>query len=546
MKRKAVIITLILLSSLLWSGQVLAGTLKPQLFQKVGCLDLTGKTVIEAKYEKISSFKNGLAVARLNGKDGFIDTKGRIVLPFQYDWAENFSEGLARFNVGGKGNLSASDEGVIGGKWGFLDSKGQVVIAAQFARAWDFSNGFARVYIGGQEKSYAYIDQQGNFAFPYRFEDCRDFTEDGAWVQQNGNWYLLDKTGKLSPTNGQSPISQLKTGLAVVSKEGGHSSDGLANFVTDSWGYVDEKGKVVIPPKFSSAEQFGKNGLARASQNGKIGYIDQTGKSIIPFAYADVSNLDDGMILASKTALNNPMSIVIYNEKGQVIKNFPEVLYRKYMKSFLLKDTYSVLAAAGLTMRKKPAINGEKILQIPALTQVKVLEKTGVSVTVDGIKGQWVMAQYKGQKGYIFDGFLSKLPAPKDKYLVNYIESWQGKTTELIYSGSEKYLEYLLGETGVIEANYVDKEGDFELSFYIPGITLREGFLLLKWMCGDDKVISPENQNSACLFKELSYPGEGKNSISITLSHKELVGYTIKTGENGYIIITIHGDMSSQ
>ena len=43
------------------------------------------------------------------------------------------------------------------------------------------------------------------------------------------------------------------------------------------WGYINEKGNVVIEPQFDLVEDFSENGLARVKVNGKWGYIDEKG-----------------------------------------------------------------------------------------------------------------------------------------------------------------------------------------------------------------------------------------------------------------------------
>lgn len=53
------------------------------------------------------------------------------------------------------------------------------------------------------------------------------------------------------------------------------------------WGYIDEKGRIVIEPAFEVVSCFGE-GLAAVRLNGKYGFIDTTGNVVIPaqFNYA--------------------------------------------------------------------------------------------------------------------------------------------------------------------------------------------------------------------------------------------------------------------
>lgn len=55
-------------------------------------------------------------------------------------------------------------------------------------------------------------------------------------------------------------------------------------FVNRKAGYIDETGKVVIPPKFLAAGEF-STGLAAVRVNGGYGYIDEQGTFVIPAQY---------------------------------------------------------------------------------------------------------------------------------------------------------------------------------------------------------------------------------------------------------------------
>ncbi|MCV3332212.1 WG repeat-containing protein, partial [Campylobacter lari] len=44
-----------------------------------------GNLVIEAKYDGVSNFNEGLAGVKLNGKCGFVDKQGNLVIETEYD-----------------------------------------------------------------------------------------------------------------------------------------------------------------------------------------------------------------------------------------------------------------------------------------------------------------------------------------------------------------------------------------------------------------------------------------------------------------------------
>ena len=80
---------------------------------------------------------------------------------------------------------------------------------------------------------------------------------------------------------GYDDIDCLSEGLAVVKRDG-------------KYGFIDNTGQVVIPPKYDLAWDFSE-GLARVSQNGKAGFIDNTGKVVIPLKYDKADSFYNGV-----------------------------------------------------------------------------------------------------------------------------------------------------------------------------------------------------------------------------------------------------------
>jgi hypothetical protein len=62
------------------------------------------------------------------------------------------------------------------------------------------------------------------------------------------------------------------------------------------WGYIDKTGRVVIPFKFDSADQFSE-GLALVGIKEKTGYIDKTGNVVIPPRFLSGYPFSSGMAL---------------------------------------------------------------------------------------------------------------------------------------------------------------------------------------------------------------------------------------------------------
>lgn len=98
--------------------------------------------------------------------------------------------------------------------------------------------------------------------------------------------------------------------------------------------------------------------------------------------------------------------------------------------SYQPKNNLIVWAISGLNMRIAPDLNSEKITTIPYGERVRIIEKDknasilevvlqseidsgGDEIPAIKIKGGWSKVLYRDKVGYVFDGFISKLPALK-------------------------------------------------------------------------------------------------------------------------------------
>lgn len=75
-------------------------------------------------------------------------------------------------------------------------------------------------------------------------------------------------------------------------------------------------------------------------------------------------------------------------------------------------DTLNVFALSGLRLRDKPG--GAVIATAPYGSKITMQEQqpNDRRDTIENIPGHWAKAVWQGKEGYVFDGFLSRLPAP--------------------------------------------------------------------------------------------------------------------------------------
>ncbi|HEY9053657.1 MAG TPA: WG repeat-containing protein, partial [Rectinemataceae bacterium] len=189
-----------------------------------GYLDKTGAWRILPRFQKAESFSEGVAYARIDGRDIYIDTEGEHLLAFDFDQSPGKLNAM-RYNLipffrNGEylgfmdergervfeieeecsdyrlfsGGLAAFRSST--GAWGFVDTEGFIPIAPRFEDAGSFVSGLAPVREG---KLWGYIEPDGSWSIKPRFAEARDFLPEGfAQVKtKGGSWTWIDRSGRL-------------------------------------------------------------------------------------------------------------------------------------------------------------------------------------------------------------------------------------------------------------------------------------------------------------------------------------------------------------
>lgn len=176
---------------------------------KCTAIDTQFNCIIEpGKYDSISSFSNGMAVAEKDEESYLINKSGELVYPNVYN------KGFREVRCTKPNELICVNQN---GKWGFTNQDGEVVIPFQYYNAREFSDGLAYVeFYVNRELTYGFIDETGKLVFTLDFTPFYE-TNDGVysdWMFQNGylvvyreaknedwtytNYFtLIDKTGKI-------------------------------------------------------------------------------------------------------------------------------------------------------------------------------------------------------------------------------------------------------------------------------------------------------------------------------------------------------------
>ncbi len=155
------------------------------------------------------------------------------------------------------------------------------------------------------------------------------------------------------------------------------------------------------------------------------------------------------------------------------------------------KQTLNVLSLSGLNLRSSPNEKSSVIITVPYGSEVTILGKEqshGEVKECDNytFKGNWVYAQFKDKKGYLFRTYLSQWPAPKsgnEEYITQYLEGCLKKIKEssLKPKGMENVFDYLFTEYSEgVSYEQVSAEGGANHKVWFPKqkITIEEAFLL--------------------------------------------------------------------
>lgn len=221
---------------------------------------------------EVGQFSDGLLMVKTAGKFGYMDTAGDLVIPAIYKMATEFNNGFAL--------VENKNECFV------IDKKGnekKVATEKKVSEVRNFSDGLAAVMTGGRTNNrFGYINEEGVVVIKPQYVYCGDFingiawvvTEDGknGFINKKGDWAvesIFIRVKDMDPVSGLARVRD-KNGWGYTNVKGEilrpegmekfrDFSEGLCQKRIDKkWGYMNNKGEVVIEPIFDSKSQFGK------------------------------------------------------------------------------------------------------------------------------------------------------------------------------------------------------------------------------------------------------------------------------------------------
>ena len=280
-----------------------------------GFINSMGELVIDASFDDVGPFSEGLAAINRGGKWGYINKTGTIVIEPVYRSAWAFQEGFARvlpfegndLFINPSGRTLRSDEWAaaddfsegkarvrVGNSYGYIDSSGTIIIQPVYSRGWNFSHGSCVVEF---QERLGLIDASGNYILAPEYNKLKKVANDSIIIGlKNNGSFVFDHNGKLLDQNPDAVITD-SDGINISVREGNkmylkkigdpESSAGYANILylnehmwagKDSAGYflLDQNGNPMTDERYTQINKF-SGGIAAYGRDDYWGYIDTAG-----------------------------------------------------------------------------------------------------------------------------------------------------------------------------------------------------------------------------------------------------------------------------
>lgn len=295
--------------------------MKRQVFALLIAFILLLSELVAQKMPELIPYRKGK-------KWGFCDLQKKIIIPCEYDEVLLFSDDVAFVK--------------IGKKWGAIDPTGRKILDFKYDEVRkSFANDVAYIKQG---KEYLWIDKKGQKATPpkenfysSKKDDLEREIEDFALnkkfekVEQNENLALKEIGGKLITPYKYKCIEDFKEGMAKVATSARYYFNGEENIkVCDKFGFIDSKGKEVIPCKYDYACDF-KFGITALrtypdtinKETGEVDWskvknlvLDKKGKELFSIPFQGITFISEDSLLA---LIESTGIIGVYDLQGKAI-----------------------------------------------------------------------------------------------------------------------------------------------------------------------------------------------------------------------------------
>ncbi len=284
-----------------------------------GFVNSNGEEVIKPAYRTVGNFSEGYAAVMADGsRFGYINKKGDMVLQPVYDVALPVHDGLAPVMVEAqffdadekidpKYILTPGSRDVL--RDGEKDRNKFWTVACSDSHKVDLDYESGIDYRTGK---WGYIDiRTGQYKIKPCFEDAFSFSEGVAAVKQGGKYGFINKEAQFVIPPAYFNAKSFQDGVAII-------TTASQNPESIRYGVIDHKGKELTGMQYSYIDDF-LEGVARATLNGKMGFLDCKGKLVIPAKFITGSDFQNGLALVLVAKNQSDYSII--NRKGEIVSS---------------------------------------------------------------------------------------------------------------------------------------------------------------------------------------------------------------------------------
>uniref|UniRef100_A0AAU6WPW2 WG repeat-containing protein n=1 Tax=Chryseobacterium endophyticum TaxID=1854762 RepID=A0AAU6WPW2_9FLAO len=180
----------------------------------------------------------------------------------------------------------------------------------------DAETGWLRMHLRNPNK-WGYITKDSIVVIPFEYDFLNPFENGLAYAENNQKKFFITKDN-LKLEGDYDEVRVFSEGLAAVRKN-------------KKWGFIDNKGNLMIPIQYDTADYFRGSGLCEVTRNGKSGFINKQGEEVIPIVYEDgKQEMKDQNVIVKKNG-----KWAVFDNAGKQLSEFKyDELKTAYISDF--------------------------------------------------------------------------------------------------------------------------------------------------------------------------------------------------------------------
>ena len=286
-----------------------------------GFIDKKGKFIVDAQYKYEDIIYVGYNMFLIEDSSGdywtLCDKKGKKINETRFDEPED-SNICPLFNEEWGSDKYKTDWKTIPlkmetGKYCYINNKGKTVLETPYDEAGYFCDGIASVGIGeySSERKYGYINKKGEAIISPQYDEAGIFSEGLASVGVDMEYGYINKKGEYVVSPQYDYASAINNGVGIIREYSKRDDD-------YRYGIINKKGKVLCEPQYDDIDFCEDNKHILFESNDKYGYLDYKGKVVIPNEYKNATEFySDGYAAVKVT--DDKWTVI--NGKGDKIWN---------------------------------------------------------------------------------------------------------------------------------------------------------------------------------------------------------------------------------